>query len=234
MSRTMVEADRPIVRAYAELRDVDKVIERLGAPRHRVAEVVVNVCGINPNAARALLTGRQVPYLADRPTSPEPVPVQAADKPKPSAPRIAGVTDAEFRVLLALAAGTTCEQIAADMHKSVTTVRKPHPIPVRPLGCEQSSGALQAAVHLRLIEAPTDINPNHRSDALTAGERDMLQLSANGMSIAQIGEVAHLSTTTVHRRLSRVYAKLSVSRKRDAIETALRLGIINGNRELVA
>ena len=57
-------------------------------------------------------------------------------------------------------------------------------------------------------------------------EREVLALTADGMSAPQIGARLHLSPATVKSHLQNVYEKLGVSDRAAAVATAIRLGLL--------
>lgn len=65
-----------------------------------------------------------------------------------------------------------------------------------------------------------------RGPAVSAREREVLGLTAEGLSAPQIGERLHLSPATVKSHLQNVYEKLGVSDRAAAVATAIRLGLL--------
>lgn len=62
--------------------------------------------------------------------------------------------------------------------------------------------------------------------SLTAREREILVLIADGASAPQIGRALHLSTGTVKSHLKNLYEKLGVSDRAAAVAEAMRRGIL--------
>lgn len=62
---------------------------------------------------------------------------------------------------------------------------------------------------------------------LTARERQVLQLAADGRSLREIAEALHLSPGTVRSHLQRIHKKLGVRDRASAVAVALRLGLID-------
>lgn len=219
----MTHADRRIVRAYADLQDVDAVIRHLNMHRSDVAEVVVNVCGFSPNAARALLTGRTVPFLAGIPTAPE---EQPARYEQPST-RPAGITGKELQVLLALADGLTYDQMARRLNRSQHTLRTHLRAAYHRLGVTTGVDAVRVARELGILETPPSTMP---PPAVAAGlslvEWDTLRRAATRVSCADIGRAMGVSETCARSRLARVYTKLGVNCRWDAINAAVDAGMI--------
>jgi predicted ATPase/DNA-binding CsgD family transcriptional regulator len=65
------------------------------------------------------------------------------------------------------------------------------------------------------------------SGLLTPREREVLQLLAEGNSNAAIAEHLFISQRTVTTHLSRLYAKLEVTTRTEAVALAIRLGLVN-------
>lgn len=220
----MMYADRPIVQAYAELRDVDKVINHLGMSRSRVAEVVVNVCGINHNAARAILNGAPVPFLAG---------VATAPPEDPSAPgrkvdRPAGISNREYQILVGLGEGLSRTEIAKNLGLSTYTVDDHAKSALRKLGVTTAIEAIRAAVALGVIEVPAiGMPPEPEQYGLNQGEKDALRLVGAGLTAAAVGDALGVSEGCIRSRLSRAYTKLGANGRREAIDLAREAGLID-------
>ncbi|HET6691359.1 MAG TPA: response regulator transcription factor [Miltoncostaeaceae bacterium] len=65
-----------------------------------------------------------------------------------------------------------------------------------------------------------------RGPAISEREREVLALTADGLSAPQIGARLHLSPATVKSHLQSVYEKLGVSDRAAAVATAIRLGVL--------
>jgi two-component system, NarL family, nitrate/nitrite response regulator NarL len=63
--------------------------------------------------------------------------------------------------------------------------------------------------------------------ALTAREREILRLTADGRSAPQIAEQLYLSPTTVRTHLQHLYEKLGVSDRAAAVAAAMRRGMLD-------
>jgi DNA-binding NarL/FixJ family response regulator len=224
MTRAMTQADRSIVRAYADLKDVDKVTQHLNMRRERVVEVVVNVCGISHTAARALLAGHHVHYLAGRPTERQ----ESEPRYEATPTRPADITGREYQVLVGLSEGLTYDEIALRLDRSLYTIRDHTKSAFKKLGARDRSEAVRAAVVLGVIEPPPAITlESIRAASLTSRERETLRLAATGISYAAIGEALRVSDNCVRSRLSRIYGKLGVRKQREAVDTAIRAGILS-------
>lgn len=67
---------------------------------------------------------------------------------------------------------------------------------------------------------------SERHPVVTEREREVLRLTANGLSANRIGEELHLSPATVKTHLGSAYEKLGVSDRAAAVATAIRLGLL--------
>ncbi len=63
-------------------------------------------------------------------------------------------------------------------------------------------------------------------EELTSRESEVLALVARGHTLAQIGKRLGITRNTVHTHLKRVYQKLGISTRPDAVLQALRLRLI--------
>jgi DNA-binding NarL/FixJ family response regulator len=62
---------------------------------------------------------------------------------------------------------------------------------------------------------------------LTSREMDVLKLLADGLSAAEIGARIHLSESTVKSHLAKIYQKLGVTNRAQALVTAMRMGLLS-------
>jgi LuxR family maltose regulon positive regulatory protein len=74
--------------------------------------------------------------------------------------------------------------------------------------------------------SPSHPAPPTLIEPLTNREFDVLDLLAQRLSSKEIAEKLFISTTTVKKHLQNIYGKLSVSKRREAVEVAMELGII--------
>lgn len=65
-----------------------------------------------------------------------------------------------------------------------------------------------------------------RRPVVTDREREVLRLTADGLSASRIGQEMHLSPATVKSHLGKVYEKLGVSDRAAAVAAAIRLGLL--------
>jgi two-component system, NarL family, nitrate/nitrite response regulator NarL len=70
------------------------------------------------------------------------------------------------------------------------------------------------------MRAPVEKNP------LSDREREIVELTADGHSVAEIAERLYLSPATVKTHLQRVYQKLGVSDRAAAVAEAMRRGLV--------
>lgn len=82
----------------------------------------------------------------------------------------------------------------------------------------KSQGAIAQGVRARANE------PEH--PPLSARERDVLRLTASGLSSLEIGRELHLSPATVKTHLQRIYTKLGVSDRAAAVAEGMRLKML--------
>lgn len=76
------------------------------------------------------------------------------------------------------------------------------------------------AVHIRG-------NARNQRGSISEREREILGLTAEGLSAHEIGESLSLAESTVKTHLTRVYSKLGVSERAAAVAEAMRIGVIN-------
>ena len=62
---------------------------------------------------------------------------------------------------------------------------------------------------------------------LSSREHDVLKLLADGLSAAEIGSRIHLSESTVKSHLAKIYQKLGVTNRAQALVTAMRSGLLS-------
>ena len=68
--------------------------------------------------------------------------------------------------------------------------------------------------------------PRPSADALTARERDVLKLMADGLTNADIAERLVIGVATVKTHVSSIISKLGVSTRTEATATAIRSGLV--------
>jgi two-component system nitrate/nitrite response regulator NarL len=85
--------------------------------------------------------------------------------------------------------------------------------------------ALAPEVHHGLIRE-IQLRSEHRAPVLSRRERDVLELTADGLSAPEIGRRLYLSPATVKSHLQHVYGKLGVSDRAAAVAEAMRRGLL--------
>jgi DNA-binding NarL/FixJ family response regulator len=88
---------------------------------------------------------------------------------------------------------------------------------------------LSPSVTKRVIKQFTDIpraEPPKELDELTAREREILRLIANGLSNAEIGERLYISETTVKTHVTHVLQKLGLRDRVQAVVLAYQTGLV--------
>ncbi len=63
---------------------------------------------------------------------------------------------------------------------------------------------------------------------LTARETEVLELLAEGASVAQVGKRLYMSESTVKTHIAKIYDKLGVHNRAGAVMTAVRMGLVGG------
>ena len=90
----------------------------------------------------------------------------------------------------------------------------------------ETAGTAQAAINKGAHgEATRAVQPN----LLTPREQEVLSLIARGFSYAEIARLQGLSVHTVQTHIKRIYSKLSVHSKSEAVFEATQMGLISVN-----
>lgn len=76
------------------------------------------------------------------------------------------------------------------------------------------------------LAADIRIRETERRPILSPRERQILELTADGLTAPEMGSRLHLSTATVKTHLQNVYEKLGVSERAAAVAQAMRRGIL--------
>jgi DNA-binding NarL/FixJ family response regulator len=71
------------------------------------------------------------------------------------------------------------------------------------------------------------VDDNEDSSALSAREVDVLALISKGMSVQEVGELLSISTNTVKTYIRRIYKKLEVRSRIEAVYEARALGLLD-------
>ena len=97
--------------------------------------------------------------------------------------------------------------------------------------CDAIGAVARGEIVMPAELAPALIEEIHRRASpdrtlLTAREREILRLVADGMAVPAISETLHLSPATVRTHLQHLYEKLEVSGQAVAVARAMRLGLL--------
>ena len=82
---------------------------------------------------------------------------------------------------------------------------------------------------IRHFQPPSSEPPSTAREALTAREQEVLGLAMKGFSYAEIAQLLGLSPNTIGSYTKRIYEKLAVSSRTEAIYEASRLGLIENS-----
>jgi two-component system nitrate/nitrite response regulator NarL len=95
------------------------------------------------------------------------------------------------------------------------------------LAVARGETVISPAVQTSLIQEIRLRRPEDDRPVLSARELEVLRLTADGLSAAEIAERLYLSKTTVRTHLQHVYEKLGVGDRTTAVARALRSGLLN-------
>ena len=73
---------------------------------------------------------------------------------------------------------------------------------------------------------PPSIASQPLAEPLTNRELDVLELLAQRLSYKEISDKLYVSTATVKSHIHNIYGKLNVSKRRQAVEKAKKIGIL--------
>nr|WP_254628415.1 LuxR C-terminal-related transcriptional regulator [Plantibacter sp. MCCC 1A11337] len=93
-----------------------------------------------------------------------------------------------------------------------------------------SPSATHAWIERTLASSPEPTPETVQLVELTATERRILQLSAEGRTRQDIAQALYVSANTVKFHFRNVYRKLGVDSREDALATARRLGLLPTER----
>lgn len=77
-----------------------------------------------------------------------------------------------------------------------------------------------------IVAAPPSASPPCAADLISARERKVLRMVANGYTSAEIGHQLEISTTTVNAHIKSIYCKLQVHTRAQAVRFALMRGLL--------
>lgn len=111
--------------------------------------------------------------------------------------------------------GTPVEELRRDIH-----ALRDGGSPLSPMIARK----LLSRLHGRAANA---VPENGAESALTPREREILEMIAKGFSYAETSTICAISTATVHSHLKRIYRKLEVHSKTEAVYEARRRSLIH-------
>ena len=86
--------------------------------------------------------------------------------------------------------------------------------------------ALCAMLYALSFPLPPSIASQPLVEQLTERELDVLELLAQRLSYKEIADKLHVSAATVKSHIHNIYGKLKVSKRRQAVEKAKKIGIL--------
>lgn len=84
------------------------------------------------------------------------------------------------------------------------------------------------AIRNRMNAEPATRAPQPESNPLSTRETEILQLLAKGMSFNEIGEILGISPHTVTAHIKKIYRKLAVHSRGEAVYEATQMGLLRG------
>ena len=134
--------------------------------------------------------------------------------------------------------GLEYREIAEQLVRSEGTVRNYFLDIYRKLGVRNKAEAIQKAIGLGLLGAPgtalgsttdihqptkpIDVDPVHR---ISPREKEILQLAQRGLRLHEIAAELKVSVSTVRIHLMKIYGKLGVSNKAEAVQKVIEIGL---------
>jgi DNA-binding NarL/FixJ family response regulator len=85
---------------------------------------------------------------------------------------------------------------------------------------------LEPAPAAPLQQAPPEPLPDARASPLTPRETELLRLTAKGLTFDSIGELLEISPHTVVSHVKKIYRKLAVHSRSEAVYEASQLGLL--------
>ncbi|MCS7101198.1 MAG: LuxR C-terminal-related transcriptional regulator, partial [Burkholderiaceae bacterium] len=82
------------------------------------------------------------------------------------------------------------------------------------------------AIRNRMGPSPATRNIDPQNNPLSARETEILQLLAKGMSFNEIGEILGISPHTVTAHIKKIYRKLAVHSRGEAVYEATQMGLL--------
>jgi DNA-binding NarL/FixJ family response regulator len=81
----------------------------------------------------------------------------------------------------------------------------------------QGGSPMSSAIARKLVNAVRETGPSCWDSALSPRENEILQLLARGLLYKEISDQLHISTSTVRQHIHRIYEKLHVQNRTEAI-----------------
>lgn len=139
--------------------------------------------------------------------------------PLPSRP----LTARQLQILELIAEGATKSQAADALGVTEPTVKSHVAHILDALGTRNAAHAVAIAYCRGMLDAGRRVLPR---DSISTRERQVLAGIAFGMTDSQVGHVLGIAPATVKSHLRRIYTKLGVSRRAQAVDIAFRSGLL--------
>jgi DNA-binding NarL/FixJ family response regulator len=101
-----------------------------------------------------------------------------------------------------------------------------HELPGQLRSIRRGGAVLSPPVAASLVRAMVGSPQGIQVEPLSQREIDLLRLFADGLRYKEAAEVLAISPNTVHAHASRIYAKLNVAKRQEAIRVARLVGLI--------
>jgi DNA-binding CsgD family transcriptional regulator len=139
--------------------------------------------------------------------------------PLPSRP----LTARQLQILELIAEGATKSQAADALGVTEPTVKSHVAHILDTLGTRNAAHAVAIAYCRGMLDCGRRVVPQ---DSISTRERQVLAGIAFGMTDSQVGHVLGIAPATVKSHLRRIYTKLGVSRRAQAVDIAFRSGLL--------
>jgi two-component system NarL family response regulator len=87
---------------------------------------------------------------------------------------------------------------------------------------------MSPAIAKRLLDRFLAAPPEEERERLSVREESIVRLLADGLIYKEVAEKLNISPHTVHGHIKKIYGKLQVSDRGEALEKARRLGYLEG------
>jgi DNA-binding NarL/FixJ family response regulator len=146
-----------------------------------------------------------------------------------------GLTDRELEVIRLINRGHGGPEIASRLELSPRTVENYKRRIYRKLGVRSQSHAAARALALGISDGPPDTAPEctcmHLLPEISPRERDILQSIARGDSVRETARNLGITSKTVENTQTRLFRKLGVRNRVNALAAARRLGLLDAVSE---